>query len=34
MYGISDDGNLELLDEYELEKDEDTPMSMAADLEV
>ena len=34
LYDLSEDGSLEMLDDYELEKDEDAPMSMAADVEV
>ena len=34
LYKIKSDTDLELLHELELEKDEDAPMSMAADLTV
>lgn len=34
LYHISSDRSMELVDELELEKDEDAPMSMAANPEV
>lgn len=34
LYHVSDDRNLEIIDELELEKDEDAPMSMTAHPEV
>ena len=34
MYHVGDDRQLDLLDELELEKDEDAPMSMATNIEV